>query len=322
MSHDRPDSAVRSSLTRRDLFGFAARGAASVVVSQSALACTGRGAAATDTAAATASDTTPALGATPSCVLTAALTEGPFFVDEHLLRSDIRPDPSTGTVVAGVPLALRFDVQRVDGRACAPLTGAYLDVWHADPSGAYSDVSALGPPPGGGPPFGHRPGGPPPDLPPGMPPGPPPGAGPPPNDRPRDSVAGAPSRDGNPRTGTAGRKFLRGYQITDARGQARFASVYPGWYQGRAVHIHFKLRLFAGATQTYEFTSQCFFDEALTDAVHARGPYATRGTRDTRNATDGIYNSLAAAEQAALTLRTSRDANGYAGVITLGVRVG
>ena len=58
----------------------------------------------------------------------------------------------------------------------------------------------------------------------------------------------------------AGRKFLRGYQITDAHGVAKFVTVYPGWYQGRAVHVHFKLRLFAGTAKTYEFTSQFFFE--------------------------------------------------------------
>src|SRR5581483_5836854 len=41
---------------------------------------------------------------------------------------------------------------------------------------------------------------------------------------------------------TAGKKFLRGYQMTDANGAAQFTTIYPGWYPGRAVHIHFKIR--------------------------------------------------------------------------------
>ena len=88
------------------------------------------------------------------------------------------------------------------------------------------------------------------------------------------------------------------------------------------MHVHFKLRLFAGATKTYEFTSQFFFDEALTDAVHALAPYTSKGRRDTLNARDGIYNSLSASDRAALTLQTTKDADGYAGVINLGVKVG
>jgi len=61
-------------------------------------------------------------------VLTAALTEGPYFVDEKLLRPDIRTDPDTGAVSPGVLLDLAFNVSRVARSACTPLTGAYLDV--------------------------------------------------------------------------------------------------------------------------------------------------------------------------------------------------
>ena len=94
---------------------------------------------------------------------------------------------------------------------------------------------------------------------------------------------------------TQGQKFLRGYQVTDAAGVARFTTIYPGWYQGRTVHIHFKVRnpvaaaLAGDEAKTWDFTSQLFFDEALTDRVFARAPYAGKGRRDTTNATDGIY---------------------------------
>jgi protocatechuate 3,4-dioxygenase beta subunit len=189
------------------------------------------------------------------------LTEGPFFVDEMLNRSDIRTDPTTGVVSSGTPLALSFNVSRVANSACTPLTGAYLDVWHCDAGGVYSDVSG------------------------------------------------------------SSRKFLRGYQITDANGVATFTSIYPGWYSGRAVHIHFKLRLFAGSTKTYEFTSQFFFNDALTDSVYTQSPYSSRGARNTRNANDGIYNSLSANDKAALTLQASTTSGGYAGVINLAVNV-
>jgi len=56
--------------------------------------------------------------------------------------------------------------------------------------------------------------------------------------------------------------------------------------------------------------------------IHAKAPYNTRGTRNTLNSTDGIYNSLSTAEKAALTLQTSATTDGYAGVINLGVKVG
>src|SRR6476620_11944046 len=250
-------------LSRRDLLGFAAKGAASVFVSQSLLAsCGAAGTALTDTTSTGASGTTTPTGGSSACVLTASLTEGPFFVDEKLNRSDIRPDPVTGAVSAGIPLALTFNVQRVTSNACTPLTGAYLDVWHCDAAGVYSDVSG------------------------------------------------------------SSRKFLRGYQVTDANGVASFETIYPGWYNGRAVHIHFKLRLYAGSPRTYEFTSQFFFDDAFTDSAYTQSPYSSRGSRSTRNANDGIYNSLSSNDKAALTLQTSTTNGSYAGVINLGVNVG
>jgi protocatechuate 3,4-dioxygenase beta subunit len=246
---------------RRAFLGLAAKGALSVVVSQTLLGCVAD--------SATAADLTSATGATPgsastSCVLTAALTEGPYFVDEKLQRSDIRSDPTTGTISAGVPLTLEFAVARISSGACTPLTGAYLDVWHCDAAGSYSDESA---------------------------------------------------------NGTSGRKNLRGYQITDADGVVNFTTIYPGWYSGRAVHIHFKLRIYAGSTKSYEFTSQFFFDETQTSAVHANSPYNARGQRNVVNTTDGIYNGLTAGEKSALTLQASATAGGYAGRINLTVQV-
>jgi protocatechuate 3,4-dioxygenase beta subunit len=94
---------------------------------------------------------------------------------------------------------------------------------------------------------------------------------------------------------TVGQKFLRGYQITDSAGVARFVTIYPGWYQGRTVHIHFKIRtpaqsaLAGDEAKTYEFTSQLFFDDTLTDRVFTRAPYAAKGQRDLRNTNDGIF---------------------------------
>ena len=246
-------------ISRRSMLGLAAGSALSVVVSQSLLGC----AADAVTESSTSSDSTGTT-TSASCVLTAALTEGPYFVDEKLYRSDIRSDPVTGEVSAGALLGLTFNVSRVANGACTPLTGAYLDVWHCDAGGVYSDVSGAG----------------------------------------------------------TAEKFLRGYQITDASGVARFTTIYPGWYSGRAVHVHFKLRLFAGASTSYAFTSQSFFDDSLTDSVYMLSPYNARGTRDVRNTADSIYNSLSSSEKAALTLQTTVASGGYGGVINLGVQVG
>src|SRR5262245_5424876 len=76
----------------------------------------------------------------PTCVVRPAQTEGPFFVDNRLNRSDIRSDSASGVVKAGVPLQLAFHVSQLAGSTCAPLAGAQVDVWHCDALGAYSDT--------------------------------------------------------------------------------------------------------------------------------------------------------------------------------------
>ena len=78
----------------------------------------------------------------------------------------------------------------------------------------------------------------------------------------------------------AGHDYLRGYQHTDANGKATITTIYPGWYQGRAVHIHFKIRTDADAASGLEFTSQLFFDDAFSAQVYASGVYASKGTPD------------------------------------------
>src|SRR5690606_7091966 len=92
----------------------------------------------------------------------------------------------------------------------------------------------------------------------------------------------------DPRFDTTGKRFLRGYQLTDADGWARFRTIYPGWYPGRAVHIHFKVRV-KGEQRGFGFPSQLYFDDALTDRVHAQPPYSARSGQRTRNAEDGLY---------------------------------
>ena len=160
-------------------------------------------------------------------------TEGPYFVDEMLNRSDISLDPSDGSVQGGMPMTVVFRVYDVNEGTCIPIEGALVDIWQANATGVYSDVE---------------------------------------------------------QAGTAGTKFLRGYQITDENGTVQFTSVYPGWYQGRAVHTHFKIRMFEGSEKTLEFTSQLFFNDTVTDEVFSQPPYSDRGTRDVRNNQDGIFN--------------------------------
>jgi protocatechuate 3,4-dioxygenase beta subunit len=107
---------------------------------------------------------------------------------------------------------------------------------------------------------------------------------------------------------------MRGIQKSDAAGLAQFESVYPGWYQGRAVHIHVKVHL--GGTVVH--TGQLFFNDGLTDAVYKHAPYNTRGARDTRNASDSIYRNGGSRS----LLKVTKTAAGYRAAITMGVHRG
>jgi protocatechuate 3,4-dioxygenase beta subunit len=121
----------------------------------------------------------------------------------------------------------------------------------------------------------------------------------------------------DPSFNTVGQQFLRGYQLTDAEGRARFTTIYPGWYRGRTVHLHFRIRSDPSAERGHEFVSQLYFDDTLTDQVFRRAPYSARGPRTTRNAGDGIFRR--GGEQ--LLLAVSEDAGGYAGDFDIGLQL-
>jgi protocatechuate 3,4-dioxygenase beta subunit len=82
---------------------------------------------------------TRAVGSSP-CVVRPAMTEGPYYVDEKLDRSDIRSDPTDGTIKTGALLTLTLNVHSLSQQACAPLKGAIVDLWHCDADGVYSDA--------------------------------------------------------------------------------------------------------------------------------------------------------------------------------------
>lgn len=91
---------------------------------------------------------------------------------------------------------------------------------------------------------------------------------------------------------TVGKKFLRGYQVSDKQGKTQFRSIYPGWYSGRSPHIHCKVRQYTNGAKTSELTTQFFFDEQLTQLVYSDSnlPYYTHGLPDQPHATDQVYN--------------------------------
>lgn len=199
----------------------------------------------------------------PGCVVRPAQTAGPYFVDEKLNRSDIRSDPSDGSVRDGAPFELTFNVSQLTKGACAPVAGAVVDVWHCDAQGVYSDV-----------------------------------------------------RDINGFFDSKGKKFLRGYQLTDAAGRATFKTIYPGWYQGRTVHIHFTVRTNPTAALAHEFTSQIYFDEATNDKILSQPPYSSKGKRTMTNEQDGIFRE----NGRQLILAVQPSAGGYAGTFDIALQ--
>lgn len=116
---------------------------------------------------------------------------------------------------------------------------------------------------------------------------------------------------------TSGQKFLRGYQLTDAAGNARFTTIYPGWYPGRTVHLHFTIRAGPSARRD-EFTSQLYFDDALTDRVLALAPYASRGPRTVKNGGDGLYRRGGSQ----LLLAVKEQGQGMAATFDIGIQTG
>jgi protocatechuate 3,4-dioxygenase beta subunit len=86
---------------------------------------------------------------------------------------------------------------------------------------------------------------------------------------------------------TTGETFLRGTQFTDADGIARFETIYPGWYRGRATHIHYKVFL----DETAVLTSQLYFPDAVSERLYGTvAPYTDRPSdRRVLNADDGIF---------------------------------
>jgi protocatechuate 3,4-dioxygenase beta subunit len=263
---DDDDRLIGRILSRREVLAlFGAGGAAAFLAActpsggaataaPTAAASTGASASALASASATAAAAASAL---PSCVVVPELTEGPYYLDVELERSDIRTNTADGAAVEGAPLTLEWIVSQADGSACVPMADVVVDVWHCDGLGVYSGVSG---------------------------------------------------NSGN---------FLRGFQRTDPNGKASFTTVYPGWYTGRAVHIHFKIRTDADSSTGFEFTSQLFFDDDFSKQVYSSGVYAQKGAQDVLNASDQIYNQSGGQT----LLSVTQEGDGYKATFPIAVQL-
>ncbi|GAB7354229.1 hypothetical protein MBLNU459_g4771t1 [Dothideomycetes sp. NU459] len=208
------------------------------------------------------------------CILAHEATEGPFYIPDPLLRTNITEDRD------GIPLTLRIEV--LDVTQCAPAKDVWVDIWHADAHGEYSgwasgeavslsqDVHSLMTRnilsnAGGPPPFGsHEP--------------------------------------------EFSSRFLRGVTMTDRFGIAEFDTIMPAWYEGRTTHVHirihtgnvtFKNGMLVGAG-TVAHTGQLFFpDELVTELAKKTEPYKTHAKtlKPKLNRDDGIYTESDGKEQ-------------------------
>lgn len=231
-------------------------------------------------------------------------TEGPFYIEHQLIRSNIVEDRH------GMPLTLRIVIQDQNG---ANVQGAAVDIWHADASGTYSGFAAMaerehhgsdgrrgqrgtlglhgsrgqhehfgqhGP---------HEPHGPLGQLGPHRA-----------DDKHFDRLPPLPLPMFMPKPAPTDKStFLRGIQLTDANGLAEFDTIYPGWYEGRAIHIHVKVHTRGTVhAQHYELgrvshTGQIFFPEEVTELVAALAPYRNTVSQRLKQDDDDIFNHQA-----------------------------
>lgn len=208
--------------------------------------------------------------AVEACVtLTPEMTEGPYYIDDLLLRDDITEGRE------GVPLELTINV--IDAVSCEPLADVAVDIWHCDALGDYSGIGG---------------------------------------------------QMGN--DDTTGQTWLRGVQLTGQDGAATISTIYPGWYVGRATHIHLKVHtggtgedgVYVGGTTAH--TGQLFFDDDTTDTVAQLEPYVQRiDVERTMNATDSILQGGGTDTSAFfVTLTPNDDSNlslGFTGTALLGI---
>ena len=111
--------------------------------------------------------------------------------------------------------------------------------------------------------------------------------------------------------------FFRGIQLTDSNGQVTFKTIYPGWYNGRATHIHFEIYLNA----VLKATSQAAFPENISTAVYNSADYSAHGQNTTTNASDNVFSDTSNTQYEMLTVTPNATTGGYDASLTVGVAV-
>jgi protocatechuate 3,4-dioxygenase beta subunit len=192
------------------------------VVGTTALACVQKAVADGGTTNTSAGSTNGS--SSTDCSVTNSETAGPFPTKNptSLAYTDIRLDRK------GVELKLNITIKNKN-TGCGPLKDAFVDIWHCDADGNYSEYSSF-----------------------------------------------------------ASAHFLRGRQNTDSAGLSKFITVFPGWYNGRATHIH--VHVFNAAGKSL-LVSQIAFPKDVCDNIFKNATdFYKKGTQDTSNERDGIFN--------------------------------
>jgi protocatechuate 3,4-dioxygenase beta subunit len=106
--------------------------------------------------------------------------------------------------------------------------------------------------------------------------------------------------------------FLRGIQTTNSNGEVTFTTIYPGWYQGRATHIHVEVTMNGRSVKA----TQIAFPESINNTVHANGVYASRGSNPMSNQSDGIFSDSLSSE---IVTPAGSVGAGYAATFQVGI---
>jgi protocatechuate 3,4-dioxygenase beta subunit len=108
--------------------------------------------------------------------------------------------------------------------------------------------------------------------------------------------------------------YLRGTQTTNGSGEVTFTTIYPGWYQGRATHIHVEVTINGVSRKV----TQIAFPESVNNTVYATGVYASRGSNPMSNLSDGIFADSLSSE---LVTPTGSPASGYTASLQVALSV-
>ncbi|MCD0468502.1 intradiol ring-cleavage dioxygenase [Flavobacterium sp. JAS] len=176
-----------------------------------------------------------------SCTVSPAETKGPFPIKtpSQLVLENIKSDR------IGVALLINLTIENKNNN-CSPLEGVFVDVWHCDKDGNYSEYGGTS----------------------------------------------------MQQTDYTSVHFLRGRQTTNSKGEVSFISIFPGWYQGRAPHIHVEVMTTSGSSL---LVTQIAFPENVSSEVYSSTSYAAHGQADTSNTRDNVFSDSLADELATLT---------------------